>query len=651
MRTRLDALALSLLLALVGWLHRASLSLPLRNADDWFHVDVAAGLLDGDPAAFARIIGGYGASDSLRVTPWLLWVGDLALFGFDGAGYHATNLLLHLGIVAATFALIRSLGGGVGGALAGGAVLGLNIGTGQGTYYLAARDDQLMTLLVLLLVAGWPRLRSSRRGRIGALVLYGAACLCKPPAIAAVALLWLVDRGTSTRRSWLPFVAVGAVYALAFFALLGPGGRLLTEGAPWYASPLQALRTLVVPGSSLGLPDRSLSADGALWALPAVGLVVVALLRATPRGALRLGLGWLLVTLPVPLLYLAGRSDAFNDTGRQMLLPSVGLALVVSACAPKQGRWEGRGALMGGLVAASFAAAFLRVGPHFLERSEPTVGAFVQAVQEHQGPLVIALQRPDRGLASLLTSGALPRMAGGKPAILALQGGDRGFGARREPYGYGRLVATTWPEGPVLAESYGPPGSPPSRWPSWVAWTPTPRTLGEEAQRWSFAEGPGGWSAWPPASSGHLGLPRYEQGLGFLVDARIRMPEGEVRSQLGQAGKPGILRSPPLEIDTAAVCGLDLDLDVTGVRPEDPRGTALVPEGRFAVVTWSEREDLLDGWRGVVVAPVSSDGRASLRLDRSLPWTEVPTVRRLGLLASNLPGRVVIRGVSMRWCR
>lgn len=651
MRDRFDAPALCVLLAGVGWLHRAALRLPLRNADDWFHVDVAAGLLALDPAAWARAISGYGASDTLRGTPWLLWMADFGLFGFEGAGYYATNLGLHLAIVAGTYALVRRLGGGVGGGVLAGALVGLNIGTGQGTYYLAARDDQLGTVIALALVLLWPWLRGSRRGIAAAVLLYGAACLCKPPLVVALGLLWLVDGGHSRRRTWLPFVALAGAYGAALLWLLGPGGRLLGEGAAWYAAPQQALTTLVAPGWALGVPSRSLGQELWVWLLIAL-LAGTTLVRSRAAWGLgRVGLGWLALTLPLPLFYLAGRSAEFNDSGRQMLLPSVGLALLAGAALPAHGAARRVGIWAGALLALLLGFSFSQVGPHFLERREPTVERFVAALRGHEGPPVVALQRPNQALSSLLISGALPRLAGGQATTVLLQGGDRAWATVPEPYGYGRLVEVPWPEGPVLAEVFGDPGQPPSPWPSYRSWTPPRREPGEPAQTWDFSRGAGGWGPWPPADRGHLGLPRWVAGEGFVVDASIRMPEGEVAAQLALPDKPGILLSPPLEIATASVCGLELDLGVDAVRPLRGRGVRLLPEGRFVVLTWSERADRRDGWRGVVVAPIAPDGSVSVRLDRSLPWTEVEVVRRLGLLASNAPGRVVIRGLGLRWCR
>ncbi len=649
--SRLDRALLPLLLAAVAWLQRACLGLPLRNADDWFHVDVAAGLLRFDPAAIGRAVAGYGATDTLRPVPWLLWAGDLLLFGTDGAGYYATNLGLHLLIVAGVYVLARQLGAGGGGALAGGAVVGFHLGTGQGMYYLAARDDQAMTVLVLALLTLWPRLRGTRRGRAVAVALYAAAVLCKPPAVAALALLWLVDRGTSPRRTWLPFLAVAGVWAVTLAALLGSPGGLRARGAGTWEAPILGLRTLVAPASSIGVARRSFGQDGARWIAPAALGLLVLLARRTPRDAIVGGLGWLALTLPIPMLYLAGRSVEYNDTGRQLLLPSIGLGLIASAAAPRDGAARIVGVLAGGAVLLSFALPFRAAAPTFLERPEPAVDGFVDAVTAHEGPLVVALQRPNASLGSLLTSGALVRMAGGTPPIVALQGGESAWAVVPEPYGYGRLTPAPWPEGPVLAESYGERGEPPPAWPTWTVWTPPRRAPGDLAQAWSFAGGAAGWGAWPSGSTGHLGLPRHVPGEGFVVDATIRMPEGEVASQLAQEGKPGILLSPPLEIPAADVCAIDLDLDLSAVRSQPGGSSPLLPGGRFALLTWSEDEALYDAWRGVIAVPVGLDGEATARLDRSLPWSQATTVRRLGLLASNGPGRVVIRGLSLRWCR
>jgi hypothetical protein len=649
-RDRLDALALSLLLLVVGWLHRAALSLPLRNADDWYHVDIAAGLLAGDADAFVRATAGTGMTDALRPLPWPLWVVDYALFGLDGSGYYATNLLLHLLIVAGVYALARRLGGGVGSGLVAGSVVGLNIATGQGTWYLAARYDQCMVVLILALVLLWPRLRETGDGRVGAVVLFAAACLCKPTALAALPVLMVVDRRESPWTRWGPFVAVAAGYLVLLKLSAGAFRPVLGGGGGWGGAPVEALWMLVAPGHALGVPSRSLEADLLLWIVPAFFGVAILAVRGVSGRLVWTGIGWLVVTLPLPLLYLSTRSGSGPDWGRQMLLPSVGLALLAGACAPKEGVGPRAGANIGLLVLLVFGLTFNEVGPHFLERGDPTLERFVAATRGHSGRLVVVLQRPGGALSSLLTSGVIARVTGGEPPVLALQGGESGFVSLREGYGYGATKTIDFPAGPVLAESYGPPGEAPEAWPTFVPWRPRVRELGGVAQQWDFSAGAAGWGPWPKADRGHLGLPKWTAGEGFVVDASIRMPEGEVARQLALENKPGILLSPTLEIATAEVCGIELQLDANAIERLPSLGTNLVRDGRFAVVTWSARDDWRDGWRGIALAPIGPDGRARVRLDRSLPWTEQDVVRRLGVLASNGPGRVVIQGLSVQWC-
>ncbi len=641
-------LALAGLLVLVAALHASVLGLPFGNPDDWFHLDVAAGMVAGEGGAFARAWSGFGASDSLRPTPWILWAIDFALFGWDPAPYFATNLLLHLGGVAAVFVLARSLGVGVAGALAAGAVFGLNLASGEATYYLAARDDATACLLAVVLCAAWPRLRLSRRGLGLALVLL-LLCLCSKPTAVAVALaLPVLDRlqpGEPVRRRfWAVWAAVLVLWGIVLAVVVGPGGLGGPGGGLGGNVLARPLGLLLAPSSTVGMPDLSVRRE-LLPLLPIlIGLPLARSWRAMGAGAL-----WLLLFLPVPTLWLASQSG-LDFGGRQMLMPSVGLALLAAAAMPSGGRvktvigWALAIVLLAGLGWRHAAAS-----RHFHDRPDPTIERFAKALEARPAdrPLLVSLQRGSQGLSSLLTSGALLRMAGlEQPPGVLLQGSEVLLRPKLEPYGYGRLV----PAGPLTEEeaaaSWVISDRFAGRWPEFGAVSLRPRLRGELAQSWDFAVGPGGWSGWPERAA----QASWEPQVGWRVPRRQLLPEGQVARVLATAHKPAVLLSPELAIEPATVCALELELgDLPRPPPSGPVGGRLAKDGRFALLTWSTDAGFTDAWTGSLLVPLGP-GVSTVRLDLSPAWLEAGTVRRLALLPVNAPGQPLVRSLKLFWC-
>ena len=641
-------LALAALLVGIAALHAGVLGLPFGNPDDWFHLDVAAGMVAGEGGAFARAWTGFGASDTLRPVPWVLWAIDFALFGWSPAPYFATNLALHLAGVAAVFSLARSLGAGLAGALAAGAFFGLNLASGEATYYLAARDDATACVLAVGLCAAWPRLRTSRRGR-GLAVALLLMALCSKPTAAPLALaLPLLDRlqpgARPPRRFWGIWIGVVAAWGALLAWLVGGGG--LASGGVQGDLLARPLGLLLTPAWTVGMPDLSRRAE-LLPLLPV--LVGLPLLRGRPALA---AAAWLLLFLPVPTLWLASHGG-LDFGGRQVLLPSVGLALLVAAAMPAGARWRGAlGWLLAGLLIAGLGWRHAASSAHFHHRPDPTVERFAAALAERptDRPLLIALQRGSQGLSSLLTSGALVRMAGlDEPPAVLLQGSDRLLRARVEPYGYGSLAPAggvaelegldAW----VLADDWS------ERWPRFGPVELRPRVRGELAQAWDFAVGPGGWAGWP-VHAGDASRPRWAAQSGWRVTRDRLLPEGQVSRVLASDHRPAVLLSPELAIESEQVCGLELEIDGLPRAPaHGPVGGQLAPGGRFALVTWSEDAGFRGAWIGSLLVPLDREV-ASVRLDLSPAWLAAGTVRRLAVLPSNVPGQPRVRAIRMYWC-
>src|SRR5512143_1253169 len=98
-----------------------------------------------------RDLGALRAQPGLGVRPHLklTYVLDHALWGGAPAGYHATNLLLHLATVLGVWVLARRRLGGAPAALAAAAVFALQPADAEVVAYVAGRSTGLMTALLV----------------------------------------------------------------------------------------------------------------------------------------------------------------------------------------------------------------------------------------------------------------------------------------------------------------------------------------------------------------------------------------------------------------------------------------------------------------------------------------------------------------------
>lgn len=645
---REDAAALLILVGLLGWLLSPALGLPFRNADDFLHLDVALGLLGGESGALWAVTHGYGDSDVLRWTPWSLWTLDAALFGGRPAGYYATNVALQIGLSVATYALVRGLGGRPWAALPAGAWVGLNVATGQGVYFLGSRDDQCAALCVVMAAAAWAHGGGSRRGRGAATLALALACLSKPPAAAGLFLLVAVDRlrWRSRPSAFAAPLAVVTVYGLAVAAVVGREllGEAAGGGVDWAWDPelLRRLGALVAPGWAVRLPGRTLAAQSApLLLAAAVGMAASVRRGGSWRLALAAG-AWLLLTLPIPLLWMATHLGDGDDSGRQWLLPSVGVALAVAATVPRARRW---GVPAGLVLAVACGLRFSSNADAFLDRRDEAVHRFLEAWA--QGPDdrgLVAFQRPHAGLNALVTSGAMARLAGEGVASVLRQGDGFVRDVVPERWGYGSLEEEGRPfrweraEGPILVDEHGDDG-PRFRW---VQAEDTGRP-GATLMEWEFESGPAGWSGWPrPGVAVHRPMRGWQLARGRVLD------EGQVAPILGQGERPAALLSPELGLDPRSVCGVEIDH--VGPPPMAPRwrpmGARLVPSGRFSLLTWSQEADFSDGYRGALVVPLGE----SVRLDNAPTWRSSDWVRRIAIVPSNTAEPATVRAVRLLRC-
>ena len=179
---------------------------------------------------------GTGAANPYyRPLTMLAFMGDTLLWGERAIGYHATNLLLHLGACALLLAVLRRLLS-PGPALAAALLFAVHPAHAEPVAYVSARGDLLCAVFLLASFLAW--IRHVEDGARGALALsalaYGAALFAKISAglFPAVFLLhaFLFARRRPRARDLLPFAAV----ALGYLALRG---AVLDQGT-WGAEPL-----------------------------------------------------------------------------------------------------------------------------------------------------------------------------------------------------------------------------------------------------------------------------------------------------------------------------------------------------------------------------------------------------------------------------
>jgi hypothetical protein len=645
-----DLLAVSLLVGLLCFCFAPALGLPFGNADDFLHMNVAWAVLGLEPGALSAVVRGFSDADALRLVPWAVWTLDTAVFGWTAAGHFAVNIGLQVALSVAVYALGRRLGLGRWGAIVAGAWVGLNLATGQALYFLGGRDDQCAALMAVVAAASWPSLQSSTRQRMLGVALAAAACLSKPPAAVVVLLVVLVDGSKQAPaapwRRWRPLLFVALSYGAVLLVLVGPGmlgGVAAKADAGAWRDPemVRRIGALWAPGWSVRLPGRDLLPQSVPLLLAAgVGVFSAATRRGSARAA-RVGAIWLLLCLPVPLLWVSSQLHRGEDAGRQWLLASVGVALLVGSAWPKGRR------LAMPLAAVMLAALGFRfsnnAGP-FLERTDPTVARFLTAVRGvHGQPITVALQRPHAGLSALLTSGALQRVGGfSEPPRVLLQGESGARQAVWDPLGYGSLeeeptplnglLGTVLVDGPVATHGAFR-----------ILWEDDPGRPGAVLQSWSFEQGTEGWSTYPP----RLRSIDHEVGRGFQVRGQRTLTEGQVGVILGGGERPGALLSPELALDPHTVCGLRLDIEGGSARPNwRPMGAELVPGGLFSIVTWSEDADFRGGYQRSLVVPRGAD----VRLDHAPAWREGDWVRRIAVHANNVPEPVWVHGVELLGC-
>ncbi len=307
------------------------------------------------------------AASNLHYRPiFFLWLRmNDALWGRNSAGWHVSSLLLHLGVTALLFFLLRRHFDNSWIAATAALIFGVYPVHIESVVWLSGATDPLASLFLLGSVllwlggSGW----KNSPARIGSLACYAAALLTKETAIVFPAIVFVYALvGTEKKRSpeqggglsaggafarafvlalreTIPFLAVTALYLAARYGVL----RGVPPQTPWLSTrdalltaPLALgfyLRHLIWPfGLSLFYSFSVISSpSNILFWLPSLTVIALAALiftcwRRTKESLVPIAVAWcFLPLLPVLDIALLQQDDTVHD--RYLYLPSIGLAI------------------------------------------------------------------------------------------------------------------------------------------------------------------------------------------------------------------------------------------------------------------------------------------------------------------------------------
>lgn len=298
---------------------------------------------------------------------------DHLVHGANPAGYHLTNVALHLGVVLLVFVVARRAGAGAIAAALAATVFGVAPRLTEDVAWISGRTDLLAALGALGAVAVALGAARARWVIAGALVLAGL--LCKEVAVAGgaavLALALRAEPRVAERRAGIAAVAAAALlyggmrtYAL-HAAALGPESRnaplplgthaavALSALGRYAGMVLDALR----PRAQIGLASKAEAGWAVLGALVAAAGVAL-LVRVWRRGDRAELVAAAFVTVGVGLvIHVAPISVNVLAADRFLYFPAAGLAIVAARAAGRIATPRGRIAVAAAAVALAAACA------------------------------------------------------------------------------------------------------------------------------------------------------------------------------------------------------------------------------------------------------------------------------------------------------
>lgn len=276
---------------------------------------------------------------------------NYALGGLNPAGYHALNLLIHVGAALALLGILRrTLGDGFGFAAA--LLWAVHPLTTAAVTYVSQRAESLIGLFLLLTLYAF--IRGWRAGSVAACAL-GMAC--KEVMVVAPLLVWTYDV-VFTGAGWLQalrrrrayYAALAATWVILAVLLAGSGSRAGTAGfgsdLPWwqYAAAqggviLHYVRLAFWPVGLVGDYGRKLPGAPAEWIaawaviLAAVAATLWLLRRRSPFGFA--GAWFFLILAPTSTVVPVATEIVAEQ---RMYLPLAAVIAVVVALAARLAR-------------------------------------------------------------------------------------------------------------------------------------------------------------------------------------------------------------------------------------------------------------------------------------------------------------------------
>lgn len=294
---------------------------------------------------------------------WLSLQLDNQLFGLNPAGYHATNLVLHMAGTLALYWMLRNVTGAALPSACSAALFALHPLHVESVAWVTERKDVLSTLFFFLSIVAWQRYAtcSSRRAYLLAIALFACSLLSKVMGVSLPIVLLLLDfwplrrvaavdvaaAKTNAGRpilaalvvEKLPFVAMSAVFSVvAVIAQRSTGALVYGESLSlierWQLVPVNYVTYLAKTfwPVNLAVLYPHPGGDLPLWKPVGATLLLVAITAVccwlrNSRPYLIVGWAWFLVTL-LPVIGMV-QLGVQATADRYMYMPMAGLLIMV----------------------------------------------------------------------------------------------------------------------------------------------------------------------------------------------------------------------------------------------------------------------------------------------------------------------------------
>jgi SAM-dependent methyltransferase/tetratricopeptide (TPR) repeat protein len=320
----------------------------LRNVPEFLRAD------------FTTLTSGAIEGHYFRPTLAITLALDATLWGLNPAGFHLTNVLLHVLVTFLVSRLILAMGATRGVAVLAALIFGIYPVHVEAVAWIAGRQELLLSIGIIGCILAYRRWKGPGRSRLlsemAALVFLAMALLSKESAVALPALLVLSDlavplpacpsRGPAlwgfALRHSLPYWFVTIIFAIFRLPTLRHiGGDQLHPAVLWQRLP-GALETLVryvwlllvpthmQPVYALSRPTSFLDPWGVLGVVLGALLFILLLCWRHWLPLAFFGIGWFLITVApvVDLVPFSLREMGLTD--RYLYLPSVGISLLLA---------------------------------------------------------------------------------------------------------------------------------------------------------------------------------------------------------------------------------------------------------------------------------------------------------------------------------